>query len=141
MDDAPALGDPDRSGAKSAGIANQTPKHETVCGKQVPRGRRAPVWQGIIRGEGVLHLLDLAGFAQHPLSRNHRGDLLQAEGIILDRQRGVDTADAVLMSEPGHAARTREGPDSSQLTCDLCHQGQGRGSDAVGRRVAAWKHG
>ncbi len=92
-----------------------------------------PQRKSLVGGECVLHFLDLPRLAKHPFAGDDCGDLFQAQGVVLNGQRGVDSADPILPSEFRHVTRTSQGPDTARFTRNLRHQGQDGRGDGVGR--------
>jgi hypothetical protein len=62
---------------------------------------RIPAGQGVVGGDGIAHLLDVAGRTDHPLAIEQGGHLLDAEAVLLNRQRGLDRLDAVFAAQTG----------------------------------------
>jgi hypothetical protein len=58
-----------------------------------------PAGQGVVGGDGIAHLLDVAGRTEHPLAIEQRGHLLQAEAVLLDREGGLDRVDAIIPAQ------------------------------------------
>ena len=84
---------------------------------------RIPAGQGVVGGDGIAHLLDVAGRTDHPLAIEQGGHLLQAEAVLLDRERSLDGVDAVL---PAQARRWL-----AVLTGTPAAEGLGDSGDAV----------
>ena len=78
------------------------PRHQQSMGFQQMLGIGGiPAGQGVIGGDGIAHLLDVAGRTEHPLAIEQGSDLLNAEAVLLDRQGGLDCADAVFAAQAG----------------------------------------
>lgn len=91
--------DPDAAGAKTSRAIHQ-PGHQQAVGiQQILLIAGVPSGQRLIGGDGVADFLNVARGADHPLAIEESCDLLQAEAVLLDRQRRLDGVDAV-----GHAA-------------------------------------
>ena len=100
------------------------PRHQQPVGFQQMLGIGGiPAGQGVVGGDGIAHLLDVAGRTDHPLTIEQGAHLLQAEAVLLNRQGGLDRVDAVL---PPQAGRWQ-----SVLTGAPAAEGFGDGGDAV----------
>jgi hypothetical protein len=84
---------------------------------------RIPAGQGVVGGNGIAHLLDVAGRSNHPLAIEQGGHLLDAEAVLLDRQGSLDGVDAVFAAQ----ARGR----LAVLTGAPAAEGFGDGGNAV----------
>ena len=89
--------DPDAAAAEAARAIHQARHQQAVGFQQVLLIAGIPAGQGLVGADGIAHLLNVAGRAKHPLAVEEGRDLLQAEAVPLDRQRGLDGVDAILM--------------------------------------------
>jgi len=94
--------------------------HEVVGGEEVRKGVRRPAWEGFVGGKGIADFPDFLRRPQDAFAINERGDLFQAEGVIFDRERGVDASDAMSPPERG---RIGGGVTKAQMTNPLSDPG------------------
>lgn len=85
-----------------------------------------PAGESLIGGDGVAHLLNVLGGADHPLAIKQGAHLLDTEAVLFDRQRCLDGADAVLAPQARRWLRILTGAPAAK--------GFGDGSDAVEQR-------
>jgi hypothetical protein len=109
---------------EAAGAFDQ-PSHQQPVGFQQMRAIGGiPAGQRLVGGDGIAHLLDVAGRANHPLTIEQRSHLLQAEAVLLDRQGGLDRVDAVLAAQTGRGQRVLASAPSAEGLGDGGHLAQ-----------------
>jgi hypothetical protein len=84
---------------------------------------RIQAGQGVVGGDGIAHLLDVAGRTEHPLAIKQGTHLLDAEAVLLNRQGSLDGVDAIFAAQ----ARGR----LAVLTGAPAAEGFGDGGNAV----------
>ncbi len=109
---------------KVAGIINQAMQQAAMGGQQIGPAGSIPAGHGFVGGEGVAHFLDLTGQPEHTLAVEHGGDLLDAQGVVLDGQRGLDAADAIAPAQLRGHCRLLACRQPADLFGDLGDQGE-----------------
>ncbi len=104
----------------------------TTAFRRLPE-ERIPRWHGLVGGEGVFHLLDLARQAEDAFAGNDGGDLVQAQRVVFDRQRGMNAADAVFTAELQHMGCATQRTKPTDLAGNLRNERENGGCDAVER--------
>ena len=89
-------------------------------------GWRDSAGQGVVGGNRIAYILNVARGADHPLAIKQGAHLLDTEAVLFDRQRGLDGADAVLAPQARRWLRILTGAPAAK--------GFGDGSDAVEQR-------
>ena len=112
--------------AEAARGVDQASQQQPVGFQQMLGIGEIPAGQGVVGGDGIAHLLDVARRTEHPLAIKQGTHLLQAEAVLLDRQRGLDRLDAVLAAQTRRWLRILTGAPAAE--------GFGDGGDAVEQR-------
>ena len=99
-----------------------------------------PSIHGLVGGEGIFYFLDIGGRAEHAFALDDCGDLLKAEGVVLDGEGCVDRLDAVFPTEQRNLALPGERTETPDLAGDLRDEREDGRSDGMGRRIRDW-HG
>ena len=99
VDQRGAAVDADTAAAQAPGVVHQAGHQQSVGGQQVAQGCRVPGRQSLIGGQGVADLLDLARQAQDALAVEDGADLIDGEAVVLDGERRLDGADAVVPAQ------------------------------------------
>jgi hypothetical protein len=98
---------------------------DAVGGEEVFGGRRVPSFHGLVGIEGVFHLLDFAGRAEHAFPGDDGGDLLQGEGVVLDGEGGMDGSDPVFPTQHGSFSQAGGSIQPTQQARDLRDRREG----------------
>lgn len=88
------------SRSEDSSLIDQTAHQDFVGNQQIIPGAGLPLFQAVIGGKSVSNLLDLTGMTQYSLSIYKGGDLLQAQRVVLYRQRSLDGAYPISSPKP-----------------------------------------
>jgi hypothetical protein len=93
--DAFAGHDADTTASVATSVVEEPGHENAVRVEEVVFGVGVPGVEAVVRGEGVLDLLQVAGWGDDALALQDRGDLGFAERVPFDREGAVDGADAL----------------------------------------------
>ena len=92
-----------RSRAEHAGFFYKSAGHNTVSGQQVVHGVGVKVVQPLVNLIGVFDLGNVLGRSQNMLAIQNGGDLFQAQSVLLNGKRAVNSADPIGAAQIGIA--------------------------------------
>ena len=107
--------------AKATGVLDQS-RHQQAMGlQQVDSMTGNPTGQRLIGSDGMAHFLNVARWPDHGLAVDDRADLLNAEAVALNRQRGLNRVDAILPPQAWRRRRFFARAPASQCTANRRH--------------------
>ena len=92
-----------RPRAEHAGLLYKPASHDTVSGQQVVHGVGVELVQPLVNLIGVLDLGNVLGRSQNMLTIQNGGDLFQAQSVLLNGKRAVNSADPIGAAQIGIA--------------------------------------
>ena len=92
-----------RPRAEHAGLLYKPASHDTVSGQQVVHGVGVKLVQPLVNLIGVLDLGNVLGRSQNTLAIQNGGNLFQAQSVLLNGKRAVNSADPIGAAQIGIA--------------------------------------